>query len=48
MNLERFHYLSGVISKNYFKIMSCPALLRELVLEAGVAIGAVSVDMENM
>ncbi len=43
MNLERLRYLSEVMPKNCFPMMSSPALLRELVLEADVVIGAVLV-----
>lgn len=43
MNLERLRYLSEVMPKNCFPMMSSPTLLRELVLEADVVIGAVLV-----
>ncbi|WP_027722363.1 alanine dehydrogenase [Maridesulfovibrio zosterae] len=43
MNLDRLRYLSEVMPKNCFPMMSSPALLRELVLEADVVIGAVLV-----
>ncbi|WP_320172037.1 alanine dehydrogenase [Maridesulfovibrio sp.] len=43
MNLERLRYLSEVMPKNCFPMMSSPALLRELVLDADVVIGAVLV-----
>ena len=43
MNLERLRYLSEVMPKNCFPMMSSPSLLRELVLEADVVIGAVLV-----
>jgi len=43
MNLERLRYLSEVMPKNCFPMMSSPALLRELVLSADVVIGAVLV-----
>ena len=43
MNLERLRYLSEIMPKNCFPMMSTPALLRELVLDADVVIGAVLV-----
>jgi len=43
MNLDRLRYLSEVMPKNCFPMMSNPALLRQLVLEADVVIGAVLV-----
>jgi len=43
MNLARLSYLSDVMPKNCFPMMSSPALLRELVLDADVVIGAVLV-----
>ena len=43
MNLARLRYLSEVMPKNCFPMMSSPALLRELVLDADVVIGAVLV-----
>lgn len=43
MNLERLRYLSEVMPRNCFPMMSSPSLLRELVLEADVVIGAVLV-----
>jgi alanine dehydrogenase len=43
MNLDRLRYLSEVMPKNCFPMMSSPALLRELVMEADVVIGAVLV-----
>lgn len=43
MNLERLRYLSEIMPKNCFPMMSSPTLLRELVLEADVVIGAVLV-----
>ncbi|HAS90209.1 MAG TPA: alanine dehydrogenase [Desulfovibrio sp.] len=43
MNLERLRYLSEIMPKNCFPMMSSPALLRELVQEADVVIGAVLV-----
>ncbi|MFV0439109.1 MAG: alanine dehydrogenase [Desulfopila sp.] len=41
MNLERLRYLSEIMPKNCFPMMSSPALIRELVKEADVVIGAV-------
>lgn len=43
MNLERLRYLSEVMPKNCFPMMSSPTLVRELVMEADVVIGAVLV-----
>jgi alanine dehydrogenase len=43
MNLDRLRYLSEVMPKNCFPMMSSPTLLRELVIEADVVIGAVLV-----
>ncbi len=43
MNLDRLRYLSEVMPKNCFPMMSSPTLLRQLVLEADVVIGAVLV-----
>ena len=43
MNLERLRYLSEVMPKNCFPMMSSKTLLRELVMEADVVIGAVLV-----
>lgn len=43
MNLERLRYLSEVMPKNCFPMMSSPTLLRELVVEADVVIGAILV-----
>jgi alanine dehydrogenase len=43
MNLERLRYLSEVMPKNCFPMMSNPTLVRELVMEADVVIGAVLV-----
>lgn len=43
MNLDRLRYLSEIMPKNCFPMMSSPTLLRELVLEADVVIGAVLV-----
>ncbi|WP_419778314.1 alanine dehydrogenase [Maridesulfovibrio sp.] len=43
MNLERLSYLSDIMPKNCFPMMSSPALLRELVQEADVVVGAVLV-----
>ena len=43
MNLERLRYLSDVMPRNCFLLMSSPAAIRELVKEADVVIGAVLV-----
>ncbi len=43
MNLERLRYLSEVMPKNCFPMMSNPTLVRELVVDADVIIGAVLV-----
>jgi len=43
MNLERLRYLSEVMPKNCFPMMSSPTLTRDLVREADVVIGAVLV-----
>lgn len=43
MNLERLRYLSEMMPKNCFPMMSSPTLLRELVKEADVVIGAILV-----
>ena len=43
MNLERLRYLSDVMPRNCFLLMSSPARIRELVKEADVVIGAVLV-----
>lgn len=43
MNLDRLRYLSEVMPKNCFPMMSNPTLVRELVMEADVVIGAVLV-----
>jgi alanine dehydrogenase len=43
MNLDRLRYLSEVMPKNCFPMMSNPTLLRQLVLDADVVIGAVLV-----
>lgn len=43
MNLDRLRYLSEVMPKNCFPMMSSPTLLRELVIEADVVIGAILV-----
>jgi len=40
-NLDRLRYLSEVMPKNCFPLMSSPAKIRELVQEADVVIGAV-------
>jgi alanine dehydrogenase len=41
MNLDRLRHLSEVMPKNCFPMMSTPAIIRELVQEADVVIGAV-------
>jgi alanine dehydrogenase len=41
MNLDRLRHLAEVMPKNCFPIMSTPAVVRELVKEADVVIGAV-------
>jgi alanine dehydrogenase len=43
MNLDRLRYLAEIMPKNCFLIMSSRTLLRELVMEADVVIGAVLV-----
>jgi alanine dehydrogenase len=43
MNLDRLRHLSEVMPKNCFPMMSSPALLRELIQDADVVIGAVLV-----
>jgi alanine dehydrogenase len=43
MNLDRLRYLSEIMPKNCFPMMSSRTLLRELVMEADVVIGAVLV-----
>ncbi|MFH0785933.1 MAG: alanine dehydrogenase [Pseudomonadota bacterium] len=43
MNLDRLRYLSEVMPKNCFPMMSSPTLVRQLVAEADVVIGAVLV-----
>ncbi len=40
-NLDRLRYLSEIMPKNCFPLMSSPAKIRELVQEADVVIGAV-------
>ncbi len=40
-NLERLRYLSDVMPKNCFPLMSNPANLRELLVEADLVVGAV-------
>lgn len=42
-NLERLRHLSEIMPKNCFPMMSSPAIIRELVTEADVVIGAVLV-----
>ncbi len=41
MNLDRLRYLSDVMPKNCFLLMSTPATIRELVTRADVVVGAV-------
>ena len=41
LNLDRLRYLSDVMPKNCTLLMSTPALLRELIKEAHVVVGAV-------
>lgn len=41
MNLDRLRYLSDVMPKNCFPLMSSPATVRELIKDADVVIGAV-------
>ena len=41
MNLDRLRYLSEVMPKNCFPMMSSPATVRQLVMEADVVVGAV-------
>ena len=41
MSLPRLRYLSEVMPKNCFPLMSSPAKIRELALEADVVVGAV-------
>lgn len=43
MNLDRLRYLSEIMPKNCFPMMSSRTLLRQLVMEADVVIGAVLV-----
>ncbi|TGU70273.1 alanine dehydrogenase [Geomonas terrae] len=43
MSLERLRHLSEVMPKNCFPVMSSPAVIRELVQQADVVIGAVLV-----
>jgi len=40
-NLERLRYLSDVMPRNCFLLMSSPAMIRKLVREADVVVGAV-------
>ena len=40
-NLERLRYLSDVMPKNCFPLMSNPAILRKLLKEADLVVGAV-------
>jgi alanine dehydrogenase len=41
MNLDRLRYLSDVMPKNCIMLMSTPAVIRDLIQEADVVIGAV-------
>ncbi len=41
MNLDRLRYLSDVMPKNCFTVMSSPAVVRELASKADVVVGAV-------
>ncbi|ABM29397.1 alanine dehydrogenase [Nitratidesulfovibrio vulgaris] len=41
MNLDRLRYLSDIMPANCFPLMSSPSLLRKLVREADVVVGAV-------
>jgi alanine dehydrogenase len=41
MNLDRLRYLSDVMPANCFNLYSSPAILRELITEADVVVGAV-------
>ena len=41
MNLERLRYLSEIMPRNCFPMMSAPATIRELVKDADVVVGAV-------
>ncbi len=41
MNLERLRYLSDVMPSNCFLLMSSPATIRKLIMEADVVVGAV-------
>ncbi len=43
MNLDRLRYLSDVMPANCFPLMSSPAMIRDLVQEADVVVGAVLV-----
>jgi len=42
-NLERLRYLSDVMPRNCFLVMSAPAVIRELITRADVVVGAVLV-----
>ncbi len=42
-NLDRLRYLSDVMPKNCFPLMSTPATIRELIIRADVVVGAVLV-----
>ena len=41
LNLDRLRYLSDIMPKNCFPLMSSPALLRDLLTRADVVVGAV-------
>ncbi len=41
MNLDRLRYLSDIMPKNCFPLMSSPATIRELIQRANVIVGAV-------
>jgi alanine dehydrogenase len=41
INLDRLRYLSDVMPKNCFTVMSSPATIRELIQQADVVVGAV-------
>ncbi|MDA8402833.1 MAG: alanine dehydrogenase [Desulfobacteraceae bacterium] len=43
MNLDRLRYLSDVMPRNCFLLMSSPAAIRELITKADVVVGAVLV-----
>ena len=43
MNLDRLRYLSDVMPRNCFLLMSTPSMIRELITKADVVVGAVLV-----